>query len=83
MSAWQLVRYVGIASCGKGADAGLDPKLGGVLYPCRFGWTPYPDWYAFPFMCEKPQALYACNLADAPPAPEVPNCECPALAAAL
>jgi hypothetical protein len=40
----------------------------------KYAWTPYPDNQAYPFMCEKPQSLYACTNLDPPPAPDTPSC---------
>jgi hypothetical protein len=40
----------------------------------KYAWAPYPDQYSYPYMCEKPQSLYACNNMDPPPAPDTPSC---------
>ena len=42
--------------------------------PPQYGWYPYPSNNAWPYICEKPQILYACNQAIPPPAPAVPLC---------
>ena len=45
-----------------------------ALTPPQYGWYPYPSIYAFPYICEKPQVLYACNQAIPPPTPPAKLC---------
>ena len=40
----------------------------------KYAWAPYPDRWSFPYICEKPQSMYACNNLDPPPPPPVPVC---------
>jgi hypothetical protein len=44
------------------------------LIALQYGWYPYPGIYSFPYICEKPQVLYACNESIPPPALPVPLC---------
>jgi hypothetical protein len=41
----------------------------------RYAWAPYPPDQRYPFMCEKPQSLYNCSTADAPPTTAPPACK--------
>lgn len=40
----------------------------------KYGWYPYPDNNWMPYICEKPQALFGCNISEAPPSPDTPFC---------
>ena len=40
----------------------------------KYAWVPYPDYYAIPYICEKPQSLYACSNLEPPPALPLPSC---------
>jgi hypothetical protein len=45
----------------------------------QYGWYPYPSIHGFPYICEKPQILYACDQNTPPPLPPVQLCKCNAM----
>jgi hypothetical protein len=43
----------------------------------KFGWYPYPSINFMHYICEKPQALFPCDINEPPPTPDIEPCRWP------
>jgi hypothetical protein len=60
-----------------GTTSGTNDSSNACPTLLQYGWYPYPSIYGFPYICEKPQVLYACDQNTPPPIPPVQLCKLP------